>query len=106
MINYTTPTITLTIKNADITSSQAYVTLKQSRRKLTKGHEDLTVTKDGNDTKITFGLSQEESASFDYGTAVNVQVNWITSAGVRGATQIKKIPVMRNLLDEVKEYVD
>lgn len=109
MINFTTPTIALTIKGADITSCQAYVTLKQGSRKLTKSRTDLTMTAvtvgERTDTRISFALTQAESASFNYNLSAKVQVNWISQAGVRGATNIKRVEIMANLLDEVIEYV-
>lgn len=110
MINYTTPTITLTIEDNDITSSEIYVSLQQRDHKMTKGPGDLTaeaITQGGHtDTQIQLTLTQRESAYFDYSLAVSVQVNWITEEGIRGATRIKKIDVMRNLLDEILEYGD
>lgn len=110
MINYTTPTITLTIEDQDITASQIYVTLKQREHKMTIDYTNLTATAvtvgQRTDTQIEFTLSQQQSAYFDYSLAVSVQVNWISSDGTRGATRIKKIDVMKNLLDEVKSYVN
>ncbi len=108
MINYTTPTVALTIEGVDISSHDIYVSLEQGCNELTKTGTDLNVTTETigqvTNTNITFTLTQLESASFDFNRNVLVQVNWITSAGVRSATEIKNIPVMRNLLDEVIEY--
>ena len=64
----------------------------------------MTVTEEG--TEIVFTLSQTESAMFDYGKSVSIQVNFINSSGVRDATESKSIGVMRNLLDEVIAYGD
>ncbi len=44
MINYTTPTITLTIEGTDITANEIYVTIQQREHKMTKGPNDLTAT--------------------------------------------------------------
>lgn len=108
MINYTTPTISLTVEGVDISSDDVYVTLEQGSHELTKSGTDLNITTDTHDqttdTNITFVLTQSESASFRFNSAVGVQVNWISSSGVRAATEIKQISVMRNLLDEVIEY--
>lgn len=106
MINYTTPTLHLIVEGIDLTGQEIYVTLEQSNRELTKSGEDLTVTLDGEDTKIEFTLSQEESASFQYSRSAQVQVNWISQNGVRGATNIAQIGVLKNLLDEVLDYGD
>lgn len=110
MINYTTPTISLTVEAVDLTGQDVYVTLQQGSHEMTKKGADLTVTTETHDqqtdTNITFVLSQAESASFKFNQAVSVQVNWINSSGVRAATEIKAIGVMRNLLDEVIAYGD
>ena len=108
MVNYTTPTITLKVEDVNISSGyDVYATLEQGKYKLTKSGSDLTLTTETvqqhTNTIITFELSQEESASFDYSRYVNVQVNWINSSGKRAATEIKTIEVMRNLLNEVIE---
>ena len=103
MIRYTTPTITLIVEGVELGSEDIYVTLKQGAVELTKSGADLTVSAD-EDTTITFGLSQEESAEFKENLSVAVQVNWITASGVRAATQIQSISVFKNLLDEVIEY--
>ena len=108
MINYTTPTITLTVEGVDLTGKDIYVTLEQGAKELNKSGTALTVTTDTHDqitdTVIQFTLSQEESAAFRFNIAASVQVNWISSDGVRAATEIKTIGVMRNLLDRVVEY--
>lgn len=108
MIKYTTPTITLVVEGVDLTGKDIYATLEQGCRELTKKGSDMTVTTEQvgerTDTVMTMMLTQEESASFDFNRNASVQVNWITAGGVRGATEIKKIDVMRNLLDEVIEY--
>ena len=108
MINYTTPTITLTVEGVDISANDIYVSLEQGKIELTKSGSDLIVTTDTHgqvtDTVITFTLTQEESATFNFGKSVSVQVNYISAQGVRDATEIKTIGVMRNLLDEVIAY--
>lgn len=108
MINYTTPTITLTVEGVDISANDIYVSLEQGHIELTKSGSDLIVTTDTHgqvtDTVITFTLTQEESATFNFGKSVSVQVNYISAQGVRDATEIKTIGVMRNLLDEVIAY--
>ena len=106
MINYTTPTISLTVEGVDLTGQDVYVSLAQGAVELTKTGEDLTITHEEDDTKIIFQLSQDESAVFKFNSSVSVQVNWISVAGVRSATEIKSIPVMKNLLDEVIAYGD
>lgn len=108
MINYTTPTITLIVEGVDLTGKDIYATFEQGCRQLTKKGTDMTITtevvQDRTDTVLTMTLTQEESASFDFNRNASVQVNWISAGGVRGATEIKGIGVMRNLLDEVINY--
>lgn len=110
MINYTTPTISLTVEGVDLSGMDTYVSLEQGNKELTKTGDDLIIEpivgEETTDTAITFTLTQEESAFYDFGKSVSVQVNWISSAGVRDATEIKTIPVMRNLLDKVVAYGD
>lgn len=110
MINYTTPTISLTVEGVDLSGMDTYVSLEQGQKELTKTGEDLIIEPiigtETTDTKITFTLTQEESAFYDFGKSVSVQVNWVSSSNVRDATEIKTFPVMRNLLDKVVEYGD
>ena len=106
MINYTTPTITLEVENADLTGQDVYVTLEQTGVELTKSGEDLTITTQGDNTIIVFALTQVESAYFDYGKKAQVQVNFINSDGLRDATNIAQISVFKNLLDKEIEYGD
>ena len=108
MINYTTPTITLIVEGVDLTGKDIYATFEQGCQKLTKKGSDIEITtevvQERTDTVLTMTLTQEESAAFDFNRNASVQVNWISAGGVRGATEIKGIGVMRNLLDEVINY--
>lgn len=105
MINFTTPTLYARIKNIDFTTGyDVYVSLEQGAYQLDKSTSDLTLELDNNDTVISFVLSQKESASFDFNGRVLMQVNVIDANGYRAATGIKKIPVMRNLLDKEISY--
>ncbi len=106
MINYTTPTISLTVEGVDLSGMDTYVSLEQGQKELTKTGDDLIIEPVESDTSIVFTLSQTESAFFDFGKSVSVQVNWVSSSNVRDATEIKTFPVMRNLLDKVIEYGD
>ena len=110
MIKFTTPSIPITIDNIDLTGNDIYVSLEQGKHKLEKTGTDLIVTTDTHgqitDTIITLVLSQEESGAFDFNKSCTMQVNWITPDGVRDATEIATISVMRNLLDRVIHYGD
>ena len=111
MINYTTPAIPLIVENKDLSSGyDVWVSLEQNKKKLEKKNSDLIITAETHgqqtDTNIILTLTQEESGSFDFGKSCSVMVNWIDASGVRGATEMKTIPVMRNLLDRVIQYGD
>ena len=109
MIRYTTPILPLEVEGVDLTTNEdVYVTLKQNDVELTKKGNDLTILYDAETdiSTITFTLSQEETAAFNINRAVDTQVNFINNAGVRDATDIATIPVMRNLLDKVINYGD
>lgn len=109
MIRYTTPILPLEVEGVDLTTNEdVYVTLKQNDVELTKKGSDLTILYDAETdiSTITFTLSQEETAAFNVNRAVDIQVNFINNAGVRDATDIATIPVMRNLLDKVINYGD
>lgn len=110
MINYTTPTLYLTVEDLDITSHEVYVSLEQGRTELTKSGSDISMhseTEQGKtNTYIEVLLSQEETAMFNWSRPCDVQVNWITASDIRAATFIETIPVMRNLLDKVVHYGD
>lgn len=108
MINYTNSVLALRVKNRDLTQMDNYVSLKQGTEVETFTGDRLIVeteTEEGvTNTIIRVLLTQEESAAFDFDKDVEVQVNWISAQGIRDATNIKYIPVMRNLLDKVIEY--
>lgn len=109
MIRYTTPILPLEVEGVDLSENEdVYVTLKQNDVELTKKGSDLTILYDAESdlSTITFTLTQEETAAFNINRAVDTQVNFINSAGVRDATDIATIPVMRNLLDKVINYGD
>lgn len=120
MRRYTTSTPSLIVEGVDISSHKVWVTFTQiypddidstvinTLSQAEYKTESLTVTPtgkavSGNDTIITCSLSQEQTARFKPGR-VRVQVNWMTSGGVRKATDIVLIPSFDNLLDEVKTY--
>lgn len=110
MINYTTPTIYLTVEEHDLSGMDVYVSLEQGNIELTKSGDDITVTTTTHDqvtdTNISVPLTQQETAAFNFDGKVSVQVNFINSQGVRDATEIKKVSVFRNLLDKVIAYGD
>ena len=107
MVRATTPTLTLIIQEetADLTLARnIYVTMEQGSIKYTKTGLDLDV-----ETRtVKVWLSQEESLALTEGQPLSVQVNWtyLDADGVtikRAATNVAKVNVSRQLLDEVIE---
>lgn len=103
MIRYTTPTIPVEIE-ADFSLAEVIVSFVQDCIQLDKVIDDYTVA-DGV-TTFNVELSQEETARFDAGKPVHVQVNAIFPDGIRVATNIQRIKTFENLLDQVVEYGD
>lgn len=109
MIRYTTPILPLEVEGIDLTNNEdVYVTLEQGSVELTKSGSDLTIEYDPQTeiSTITFTLTQEETSAFNISKSVAIQVNFINSSGVRDATNIATVPVLRNLLDKVINYGD
>ena len=100
MRRYTTPTLTLTVKDQLISDADVYVTIEYSAGKMTV--EDPTMTESSRDTIITVPFSQEDTAKFHNGEILAIQVNWMKD-GKRYATDIAHITVSENLLTEVLE---
>lgn len=96
MRRYTTPTMELVVQGIDLTASDVYVTMRQQGRELTIENADVAL--DGEDTIITFSLTQEQSATFREGRA-RLQVNWLDADGRRNATNIAAVEVAGNLLE-------
>lgn len=108
MRRFTTPTLPLSVP-VDLTGADVRVSIKQGQRKLLKQDEDIIgLTYDSETGKTTFSvrLSQEETGAFGAEKQVTIQANWIFADGTRDATNIKKIDVAENLLNEVIEYDD
>ena len=105
MRRYTTPTLTLVVEGLDLTAMDVYVTLRQGKRLLTLTDPEMEteVVEQRTDTKLTVTLSQEQTAFFE-AVPVDVQVNWIGVDGARDATEVKRVEVWPNLLQEVIAY--
>lgn len=107
MKRFTTPSIPMTVP-VDLTGADIYVTIKQGQRKLQKTGSDVISVYDSESgkTTLTVTLTQEETGAFLAEKSATIQVNWIFEGGTRSATNIKKIDVSENLLNEVIEYGD
>ena len=101
---FTSPTQELEVENVDLTQSDVYVTYTQGHTVLTVSNEDIqmetVVVDDHTNTLISVYMSQETTAAFKINEDIEVQVNWLTD-GKRNATDIAKVGVKRNLLEEV-----
>lgn len=109
MIQYTTPTITVTITGVALDASDdVWLTLQpQSKGNLTGEAltvESPTVRVEGTDTIVSAKLTQEQTAALPKGSCY-VQVNWLSSDGTRCATTRGNVMVQENLLPEVKARV-
>lgn len=101
MIRGTTPTFVLTLEdeNVDLTLAEnVYVTFSQLPLVITKTGDDLEVSKN----EVDVYLSQEETLSFVAST-LEIQVNWTYSEGKRASSDIARIHLERNLINEVLE---
>ncbi len=99
----TTPLVSLVVYGHDLTGCAIYATLKQGTTLITKTGEDLTVEVSGEDTAVTFGMTQQETLRLTRGRA-DVQIRWINSEGVALATNIAEIQIDEILLQGVIAY--
>lgn len=94
MRRYTTPTIPITFRGADLTHCRVWVTIKQDRLHcVTKDITDIKYQSDPDDKtewEFIVRLTQEESARFKETRPTSVQINIIDQNGFRGATQIEE----------------
>ena len=102
MRRYTTPTLPLTVRGADLTACDVWVTITQGAYRLERKVE---CSYDGTDTTIELTLTQEETGALKRGKS-KVQVNWIDAQGRRDATRIREVDVAENLQDRVVGYGD
>ena len=95
-----TPTFTFELEDSvDLTTADnVYCTFRQGMQKITKTGSDVTTTA----TTVSVFLSQAETLSFAEAD-VEVEVNWTYSNGLRGKSEIVKIPWGRTLEKRVLE---
>ena len=97
----TTPTFTLTFgqqSGVDLTAAKSvYVTFESGHNSVTKTGNDLTIQP----LSVSATLTQQETISM--GSAVLIQVNWITQDDKRIASEIVKHDLSKQLLMEVIE---
>lgn len=102
MYRYTTPTITVKIRGADLANCRVWVTFSQGRLNcVTKEVTDLKEEDDGN-WKFDIPLTQCETSKFQSGLPVKVQANIVDRNGFRAATNIvSSDKALRNLMDRI-----
>lgn len=108
MVRYTTPSLTMTIKGYDLTAQQkVWVSIQEDGvAEVDKTGSSVSVSVQTVDDQpvstVSCSLTQAESAQFKW--EAEVQVNWISSQGVRQATVPKKIPIIKQLLEQEISY--
>jgi len=104
MIQWTTPTLRLTVRGADLTGTDVHATIKQSCRDPIEG-EVTSVTYDGeeNATVVLADFTQVQTGGIRKGEAT-VQLNFVTVDGRRLATAEKRVEVGGNHIKEVLPY--
>lgn len=101
----TTPDYELKVSGYDLSGQTLFVTLSQYAKKVTLSGDRLNVTYDpaANTTSVIFSLTQQETLTFKSGNA-EVQIRFIDADGVAQATEIKLLPVLPILFEEVITY--
>ena len=102
MRQYTTPIVTFTVKDHDITGADAvYVTFSNKIRNVSLTIDSPTLTAVTGGTEVAVHLTQAQTAMFLPEEEVSTQVNW-TDSGERYATEIAVLIWSENLLKVVK----
>ena len=100
MIRGTTPTFKLMLNDETVDLTQAvnvYATFKSRDNVLTKTGSDITTSAN----EVDVFLSQEETLSFCTKEPLLVQLNWTYADGVRACSNIIKVAINDNLVNEV-----
>jgi len=103
MRRYTTPTLSLRVKQCDLVGCRVLVTISQGPTKIEAEAEPVL---SGEDTLLAVPLTQGETGRLKAGRDCRIQVNWIDRSGNRNATAIKAISIDENLLNKVVGYGD
>lgn len=105
MYRGTTPTIPIRIKNVNLTEAHLFLTFEsRTHNQITlECPGDFTVEMDGTDTVGEVTLTQKQTLSLS-ATPHEVQIRWITSEGVAGATVKQTVNVNDVLLKGVINY--
>lgn len=101
-IRYTTDVMTITLRGIDLTGYRVLVTVSQGSASTVTITNPTRSVSDG-DTTLYVSMTQQQSGNLRAGRA-KMQVNWINSAGDRGATDVIDVVVGENLVPEVISY--
>lgn len=92
----TTPTFIFDFTGQDVDFTEAsgvYVTFAAKGKTITKSGDDLTVLQ----KQISVTLSQRDTLQLDT-SSMEAQVNWTYPGGRRACSDVKAVPIGRNLL--------
>lgn len=104
MIQWTTPTLRLTVRGADLTGTDVHATIKQGGRDPIEGEvTSVTYDSEADATVVLADFTQLQTGRIRHGDAT-VQVNFVTVDGRRLATAEKRIEVGDNHIKEVLAY--
>lgn len=104
MIQWTTPTMRLTVRGADLTATEVYATIRQGANTPVEGEiTSVTYDSDADATVILADFTQLQTGGIRRGEAT-VQLNFVTAEGKRLATAEKRIEVGDNHIKEVLAY--
>jgi len=101
MYQGTTPTLVLTLDDANLDGCTCYVTIKSGSKLVTKSGTDLDVS--GN--QISVMLSQDDTLGMTPGS-VEIQARWIDSNGNAMASDVGKAKVSGVLYKQTIDYVE
>lgn len=102
MRQYTTPTLNITIryKNGEIATDLEFEYLVFSLRSECKKIDRIIEKKQVVDGVFTVTFTQEETAKFKIGQSIEMELNFYDN-GERFASNIRRMEVSKNLLNEV-----
>ena len=104
MIQWTTPTLRLTVRGADLTGTDVHATIKQGGRDPIEGEvTSVTYDAEAEATVVLADFTQVQTGGIRKGDAT-VQLNFVTAEGKRLATSEKRIEVGDNHIKEVLAY--
>lgn len=102
-ITWTTPTLELSVSDVDLTDmEEVIVSFRQGQvvQDYKKSESELTISVDGENSKVLVSMEQRGSGAFQAGIPVEVQVNWLVNGG-RMASDVAVVTLERNVYKKV-----